>query len=158
MGIKTYQEKNTNPMEKELAQSDLGKPPQKKCHFYLGIAQIAIAPPPRTQPGTLGHFIFRPIWATLSNHRFDGDKCPKASWQALTPSLTQANTHLNFNFHCISAPNHPGKHFDPPTIKQIAHLNLDNSSLNKCPKPSWQAFRPPPHAQLNREYLSGVLP
>ena len=80
----------------------------------------------------------------MSNHRFDGDKCPKASWQALTPSLTQANTHLNFNFHCISAPNHPGKHFDPPTIKQIAHLNLDNSSLNKCPKPSWQALRPPP--------------
>ena len=29
----------------------------------------------------------------------------KASWQALTPSLTQANTHLSFNFHCISAPN-----------------------------------------------------
>ena len=29
----------------------------------------------------------------------------KASWQALTPSLTQANAHVNFNFHCISAPN-----------------------------------------------------
>ena len=27
----------------------------------LGIAQIAIAPPPLTQPGTLGHFIFGPI-------------------------------------------------------------------------------------------------
>ena len=58
----------------------------------------------------------------MSNHRLDGDKCPKASWQAFTPSLTQANTHLNFNFHCRSAPNHPGNHFDPPTTKQIAHL------------------------------------
>ena len=26
------------------------------CHLYLGIAQIAITPPPRTQTGTLGHF------------------------------------------------------------------------------------------------------
>ena len=39
MGIKTYQEKNTKPMEKELAQSDLPvrKKIQKttrKCHFY----------------------------------------------------------------------------------------------------------------------------
>ena len=47
----------------------LGEPHRKKCHFYLGIAQMAIA-----------------------------------------------NT----------------------------HLNLDNSSLNKCPKPSWQGSRPPP--------------
>ena len=53
-------------------------------------------------------------------------------------------SHLNFNFHCKSAPNHPGKHFDPPSIKQIAHLNWGTSSLKKCPKPSWQAFRPPP--------------
>ena len=27
-----------------------------RCHLYLGIAQIAITPPPRTQTGTLGHF------------------------------------------------------------------------------------------------------
>ena len=27
--------------------------------------------------------------------------------------------HLNFNFHCISAPNHPGKGLDPPSIKQM---------------------------------------
>merc|ERR1711989_80236 len=33
--------------------------------------------------------------------------------------LTKANAHLNFNVHCISAPNHPGKHFYPPTIKPI---------------------------------------
>ena len=36
--------------------------------------------------------------------------------------LTKAHAHLNFNFHCNSAQNHPGKHFDLPTIKQIAHL------------------------------------
>ena len=38
----------------------------------------------------------------------------KPSWQALTPSLTKANANSNFNFHCISAPNHPGKVSDPP--------------------------------------------
>ena len=40
---------------------DLGKPHFKKCRVYLGIAQIAIAPPPPfTQTGTLGHFISGP--------------------------------------------------------------------------------------------------
>ena len=39
MGIKTYQEKNTKPMEKELAQSDLPvrrkiQKNNRKCHFY----------------------------------------------------------------------------------------------------------------------------
>ena len=39
MGIKTYQEKNTKPMEKELAQSEqpVRRKIQKttgKCHFY----------------------------------------------------------------------------------------------------------------------------
>ena len=39
MGIKTYQEKNTKPMEKELAQSDLPvrrkiQKNTRKCHFY----------------------------------------------------------------------------------------------------------------------------
>ena len=72
---------------------------------------------PITQTGTQEHFICRSIWANLSNHHLH--KCHKASWQALTPTLTKANAHLNFNFHCISAPNHPGKHFDPPTIKQM---------------------------------------
>ena len=35
--------------------------PMKKGALYLGIAQIAIAPPPFTQTGTLGHFISGPI-------------------------------------------------------------------------------------------------
>ena len=39
MGIKTYQEKNTNPMEQDLAQSDLPvrrkfQKTTQKCHFY----------------------------------------------------------------------------------------------------------------------------
>ena len=60
------------------------------------------------------------------------------------PLHNQAITHLNFNFHCISAPKHPGKGSDPPqSSKWALELFLNNSSLNKCPKPSWQAFRPP---------------
>ena len=34
---------------------------------------------------------------------------------------------LNFNFHCISAPNHPGKGSDSPN-QANAPLNMDNSS------------------------------
>ena len=39
-------------------------------------------------------------------------------WQALTPSLTQANDNLNFNFQCNSAPNYTGRGFDPPPPKK----------------------------------------
>ena len=44
--------------------------------------------------------------------------------------------------------------------KANAHLYLDNSSLNKCPKPSWQAFRPPQtaNAQIDRPTFPGELP
>ena len=76
--------------------------------------------------------------------QFSLHECPKPSWQTFWPPYNQANTHLNFNFHCTSAPNHPCKHFDPPQNQAYVHLNLDNSSLNKRPKPSWQALRPPP--------------
>ena len=69
-------------------------------------------------PVTLGHLIFGPNWATLSNHHVDGYKCSKPSWQP----------------------------FWPPHNQAYAHLNLDNSSLNKCPKPPWQAFWTPPQS------------
>ena len=52
-----------------------------------------------------------------------------------------------------SAPNHPGKLFDPPQNQANARLYLDNSPLNRCPKPSWQGFRPPtpPNGQCPKE-------
>ena len=61
--------------------------PMKKGALYLGIAQIAITPPlpPLHSNGHSGALYFR---ADLS-------KC-----------------HLNFNFHCRSTPNHPGKGSD----------------------------------------------
>ena len=61
------------------------------------------------------------LWGTLFSDRFEQlcqitalmvYKCPKVSWQALSPSLTKANAYFNFNFHCISARNHPGKGSD----------------------------------------------
>ena len=66
------------------------------------------------QPGTLGHFIFGPNWATLSNHCVDGYKCPKPSWQAFWTPPQSSNYPFELQF-----------------------------SLHKCPKPSWQAFWPP---------------
>ena len=74
------------------------------------------APPPRTQPGTLGHFFSGHFYHSAGLHASEDFKCPKPSGQA----------------------------FRPPQKQGYAHLNLDNSSLNKCPKPSGQAFRPPP--------------
>ena len=44
----------------ETRHSCLGSPPRKCLQVQRGIAQIAIAPPPFRQPGTLGHFIFGP--------------------------------------------------------------------------------------------------
>ena len=68
--------------------------------------------------------------------------------------------HLNFNFHCISAPNHPGKGSDP--LNQAnAPLNMDNSSQNKCPKPFGQGSRPPRHlgnAQIDPTFFKLGLP
>ena len=68
--------------------------------------------------------------------------------------------HLNFNFHCISAPNHPGKGSDPPN-QANAPLNMNNSSQNKCPKPFGQGSRPPPHlgnAQIDPAFFNLGLP
>ena len=36
----------------------------------------------------------------------------------------------------------------PPQKQANAPLNMDNFSLNKCPKPSWQGFRPPKNKQI----------
>ena len=77
-------------------------------------------PPTRTQTGTLGHFFpgwFEQLFQITVLRVY---KCHKESWQALNPLLTKENAQMNFNFHCISAPNHPGKGLDPPKIKHIA--------------------------------------
>ena len=78
--------------ETEISSNQLGKPQLKKCRVYLGIAQIAIAPPPPHSNRHSGALYFRT----------DLSKC-----------------HLNFNFHCISAPNHTGKGSDSPKNKQM---------------------------------------
>ena len=87
----------------------------------VGIAHIAIK-------------LKQALWGTLFSGQFEQIcqiivftvyKYHKASWQALTPSLTKANTHLNFNFHCTSAPNHPGKgsESEPQTRDSKSGLN-----------------------------------
>ena len=76
-------------------------------------------PPPRTQTGTLGHFFPGRFEQDCQITVLGANNCHKESWQALNPFLTKENAQLNFNFHCISAPNHPGKGLDPPKIKQM---------------------------------------
>ena len=51
--------------------------------------------------------------------------------------------------------------FRPPQNQANAPLNLENSSLKKCPKPSGQGFRPPPqtgNAQIEGETSWKGLP
>ena len=47
-------------------------------------------------------------------------------------------------FSLNKCPKPSGQGFRPPQNQANAPLNLENSSLKKCPKPSGQGFRPPP--------------
>ena len=94
--------------------------PFNKSPPLFGHCPNSIYTPPRTQTGTLGHF-------------FSGAILPFYHFY-----------HFVYHFLWISAPNHPGKGLDPPQNQANARLNLENSSLKKCPKPSGQGFRPPP--------------
>ena len=103
----------------------------------MGIAQIAITPPPPHSNGHSGALFFRRDFTILPFLPFclpfSLNKCPKPSGQGFRPPQNQAN----------------------------ARLNLENSSLKKCPKPSGQGFRPPPqtgNAQIEVETSWKGLP
>ena len=93
----------------------LGKPYWNSCRRHLGIALIAFASPPRT----LGHFFPGRFEQLCQVTVWGVNNCHKKSWQALNPFFIKENAQSNFNFHCISAPNHHGKGLDPPKIKQM---------------------------------------
>ena len=78
----------------------LGKHHYKKISVHLGIAQIAIRPPPpRSQTGTLWHLFSGKIM-----------QMPVCTWTL---------------FLKIGATNHPGKGLDPPTQTGNAQMNRD---------------------------------
>ena len=64
------------------------------------------------------------------------------------------------HFFCNYVYDHPCYTIKVHKLQQVsvrsrdAHLNLDNSSLNKCPKPSGQACRPPPQAMPKYTQIS----
>merc|ERR550532_284372 len=108
----------------------------------------------------------RALWGTFFPGRFEQicqitvltvHNCT-ASWQALTSSLTQANAHFNFNFHCISAPNHPGKGSDPPKSRKCP-FELGKFFSKKVP----QTIRarvldpPPPPLTGNAQMPSALI-
>ena len=52
------------------------------------------------------------------------------------------------SFSLNKCPKPSGQGFRPPQHQANARLNLENSSIKKCPKPSGQGFRPsPPNGQ-----------
>ena len=82
---------------KENLMIDLGKPQRKFISVHLGIAQIAIGPPPRCQTGTL--------WHLFSGKIMQMPVCTKTFLLK------------------IGATNHPGKGLDPPTQTGNAQMN-----------------------------------
>ena len=64
----------------------------------------------------------------------------------------QADALLNLDSSSLNkCPKPSGQAFRHPQKQGYAHLNLYNSSLDKCPKPSEQAFRPPPPKKKERK-------
>ena len=82
---------------------ELGKPHRIKISVHLGIAQIAIRPPPRTQTGTLWHLFSGKVM-----------QMPVCTWTFLLK---------------IGATNHPGKGLDPPPQTGNAQMNRDLISV-----------------------------
>ena len=120
--------------KKKFSWDTLGKHHHKNIAVHLGIAQIAIGPPP---PHSNGHSVAPIFGQHHANARLymvisSKNRCHKPSWQAFWPPQNQAN----------------------------ACLYLDNSPPNRCQKPSWQGFRPPPpNGQCPNEllyFLSGA--
>ena len=64
----------------------LGKPLFEMCWFYMGIAQIALGPPPLCRTGKRGKKVPQTILASpYTPGQTWGKKYPKPSWQAFTP-------------------------------------------------------------------------
>ena len=82
--------------------------------------------PPRTEPGTLGHFFSGQFDHSAVMYGAENSKCPKTS----------------------------GQPFGPHQKQGYRQLKLDKSSLNKCPKTAWQAFRPP--KQMGNGQMEGA--
>ena len=77
--------------------------------------------------------------------------CPNSDW---TPALNRALWD-QFGEICKitvvavnKCPKPSGQAFRPPQNKDMPIWTWDNSSLNKCPKPSGQAFRPPKNKDM----------
>ena len=96
----------------------LGKPQFEKGRVYLGIAQIAIGPPPPS--------LKRALWGTLFLDRleqmpfelqFSLHKCPKPSWQGFRPPKPRKMPLWTWTILLkISAPNHLGNAQIDPTF------------------------------------------
>ena len=86
-GINTHCIVGSDPDYNEVREA----PPKKLCS-----QRLHPTPSPLHSPWHSEALYF---WIDLSTVLMV--QCPKTSWQALTPSLTKANAHLNFKFHCI---------------------------------------------------------
>ena len=62
----------------------LGKPLFEMCWFYMGIAQIALEPPPFVKRANVEKKVPQTILVSRYTPRQHGKKCPKQSWQAFT--------------------------------------------------------------------------
>ena len=94
-----------------ISESFLGKPLFEMCWFYMGIAQIALDPPTLGQTGKRGKKCPKPSWQALTPpHKIGKKKSSKPSWQALNVGMWER-----------SAPNHPRRPLHPP-LPDNAHM------------------------------------
>merc|ERR1712141_732129 len=86
----------------------------------------------------------------LFGHCPNSNYTPPALKRALWGTFFQARFYhftiftIFLPFSLNKCPKPSGQGFRPPQNQANARLNLENSSLKECPKPSGQGFRPPP--------------
>ena len=99
------------------------------------------------------------------------EHCPNSNYTPLPRTQTGTLGHFFFRrdftilpflpfflpFSLNKCPKPFGQGFRPPQNQANAHLNLENSSLKKCPKPTGQGFRPPPPPNGQCPNRGGIL-
>ena len=118
--------------------------PLKMLSPLFGHCPNSDCTPPPPSKGHSGALFSGPISATLSNHHFEGMWVPQRILASLKSIVNKRKYQIELQFSLHKCPKPSWQGFRPPLNQANACLNLVNSSLKKCPKPSGQGFRPPP--------------
>ena len=129
----------------KVEETILGKHHWESCSLQTGIAQIAIAPPPLHSNGHSGALVFGHYFYHFEGLYASGNG---NIWSAFIQQWVYASNAWGkalWKKHKVSyrhkSPKPSWQPSWPPHNQTNAHFSWGTSSLNKCPKPSGQAFR-----------------